>query len=141
MSKIRDFDVNVADEYLDTPETIAAYLSDAFETGEDDLIAQALGVVAGVKAREERETALDAARISLASEVRDKLTKIGKDLGKNAEEFTAPESPWFVSRDTVVEFLEELIEGDQVIDDPAIHRWFRNKLTEHRELEMKIDQP
>jgi probable addiction module antidote protein len=46
MTKERDFDVA---EYLDSPEAIAAYLSEAFETGEDDLIAQALGTVARVK--------------------------------------------------------------------------------------------
>src|ERR1700691_4642373 len=46
MTKERDFDVA---EYLDSLEAIAAYLSEAFETGEDDLIAQALGTVARVK--------------------------------------------------------------------------------------------
>lgn len=46
MAKTRDFDVA---EYLDFPEAIAAYLSEAFATGEDDLIAQALGTVARVK--------------------------------------------------------------------------------------------
>lgn len=46
MAKARAFD---AAEYLDTPEAIAAYLSEAFATGDDDLIAQALGAVARVK--------------------------------------------------------------------------------------------
>jgi len=46
MAKARDFDVA---EYLDSPEAIAAYLSEAFETGDDALIAQALGAVARVK--------------------------------------------------------------------------------------------
>lgn len=46
MAKVRDFDVA---EYLDSPEAIAAYLSEAFGTGDDGLIAQALGTVARVK--------------------------------------------------------------------------------------------
>ena len=46
MAKTRDFDVA---EYLDTPQAIAAYLSEAFETGDDNLIAQALGAVARIK--------------------------------------------------------------------------------------------
>ena len=36
-------------EYLDSPEAVAAYLSGAFETGDDSLIARALGAVARVK--------------------------------------------------------------------------------------------
>ncbi|MFY9696691.1 MAG: transcriptional regulator, partial [Xanthobacteraceae bacterium] len=39
MAKAKDFDVA---DYLDSPEAIAAYLSEAFATGDDDLIAQAL---------------------------------------------------------------------------------------------------
>jgi probable addiction module antidote protein len=46
MAKARDFDVA---EYLDSPEAVAAYLSEAFGTGDDALIAQALGTVARVK--------------------------------------------------------------------------------------------
>ncbi|MGB7075599.1 MAG: addiction module antidote protein [Xanthobacteraceae bacterium] len=46
MAKAQDFD---AAEYLDSPEAIAAYLSEAFETGDDSVIAQALGAVARVK--------------------------------------------------------------------------------------------
>jgi probable addiction module antidote protein len=46
MAKAKDFDVA---EYLDSPEAIAAYLSEAFETGDDDLITTALGTVARVK--------------------------------------------------------------------------------------------
>ncbi|MFZ0526082.1 MAG: addiction module antidote protein [Xanthobacteraceae bacterium] len=46
MAKAKDFDVA---DYLDSPEAIAAYLSEAFATGDDDLIAQALGAVARVK--------------------------------------------------------------------------------------------
>ncbi len=46
MAKAKDFDVA---EYLDSPEAIAAYLSEAFESGDDNLIARALGAVARVK--------------------------------------------------------------------------------------------
>jgi probable addiction module antidote protein len=46
MAKAKPFD---AADYLDSPQTIAAYLSEAFATGEDDLIARALGTVARVK--------------------------------------------------------------------------------------------
>jgi probable addiction module antidote protein len=33
-------------EYLDSPQAVADYLSEAFETGDDDFIAQAIGTVA-----------------------------------------------------------------------------------------------
>jgi probable addiction module antidote protein len=46
MAKARDFDVA---EYLDSPEAIAAYLSEAFETKDDALVAQALGTVARLR--------------------------------------------------------------------------------------------
>ena len=35
-----------AAEYLDSPQAIADYLSEAFETGDDDFITQAIGTVA-----------------------------------------------------------------------------------------------
>ena len=43
MAKAKSFDVA---DYLDTPDVVAAYLSEAFETGDDDFIAQAIGTVA-----------------------------------------------------------------------------------------------
>ncbi len=46
MAKAKPFD---AADYLDTPEAVAAYLSEALATGDDDLIAQAIGAVARVK--------------------------------------------------------------------------------------------
>jgi probable addiction module antidote protein len=46
MAKAKAFD---AAEYLDSPEAIAAYLSDAFETGDDAFITQAIGTVARIK--------------------------------------------------------------------------------------------
>jgi probable addiction module antidote protein len=41
----KEFD---AADYLDSPEAIAEYLSEAFETGDDDFITQAIGTVARV---------------------------------------------------------------------------------------------
>jgi probable addiction module antidote protein len=43
MGKTRPFD---AAEYLDSPEAIAAYLSEAFETNDPGYIAEAIGTVA-----------------------------------------------------------------------------------------------
>jgi len=42
-AKQKEFD---AAEYLDRPEAVAAYLSDAFETGDDEFIARAIGTMA-----------------------------------------------------------------------------------------------
>lgn len=46
MQKASTFD---AADYLDSPEAIADYLSEAFESGDDKLIARALGAVARAK--------------------------------------------------------------------------------------------
>jgi probable addiction module antidote protein len=46
MAKASPFD---AADYLDSPEAIADYLSEAFESGDDKLIARALGTVARAK--------------------------------------------------------------------------------------------
>ena len=46
MAKASTFD---AADYLDSPQAIADYLSEAFETGDDKLIARALGTVARAK--------------------------------------------------------------------------------------------
>ena len=46
MAKASHFD---AADYLDSPDMIADYLSEAFETGDEKLIAQALGTVARAK--------------------------------------------------------------------------------------------
>jgi len=58
MAKAKPF---IADEYLDNPETIAAYLNDAFETGDDDFIAKAIGTVARARGMTDiaREAGLD----------------------------------------------------------------------------------
>jgi probable addiction module antidote protein len=46
MAKAKKFD---AADYLKSPETIADYLSEAFETGDEKFIAEALGTVARAK--------------------------------------------------------------------------------------------
>jgi probable addiction module antidote protein len=46
MVKISNFD---AAEYLDSPETIAAYLTEAFETNDPSFISLAIGTVAKAK--------------------------------------------------------------------------------------------
>jgi probable addiction module antidote protein len=40
-----------AAEYLDSPQAVADYLSEAFETGDDDFITQAIGTVARAQGR------------------------------------------------------------------------------------------
>jgi probable addiction module antidote protein len=46
MAKLKDFD---AAEYLDTPETIAEFLNEAFETGDSAYVTKAVGIAARVK--------------------------------------------------------------------------------------------
>jgi probable addiction module antidote protein len=46
MARASQFD---AADYIDSPEAIADYLSEAFESGDDKLIARALGTVARAK--------------------------------------------------------------------------------------------
>ena len=46
MAKLKNFD---AAEYLDTPETIAEFLNEAFETGDSAYITKAIGIAARVK--------------------------------------------------------------------------------------------
>jgi len=43
MAKVPRFD---AADYLDSPQAVADYLSEAFETGDDEYIAEAIGTVA-----------------------------------------------------------------------------------------------
>jgi probable addiction module antidote protein len=40
-------------EYLDTPEAIAAYMTDALETGDPSFVADALGVIARARGMSE----------------------------------------------------------------------------------------
>lgn len=53
-------------EYLDSPEAIAAFLEDIFESGDDALIASALGVVARAKGMTEMAKDGGAPRQALA---------------------------------------------------------------------------
>ena len=46
MAKVSKFDVA---DYLDSPEVVAAYLTDAFETGDTSFISAAIGDVARAK--------------------------------------------------------------------------------------------
>ena len=48
MAKVKTYPYDSAD-YLDSPETISAYLDEAFDTGDAAFIAQALGTVARAK--------------------------------------------------------------------------------------------
>jgi probable addiction module antidote protein len=43
MARAKEFD---AADYLDSPQAIADYLSEAFETGDEDIVTRALGAVA-----------------------------------------------------------------------------------------------
>ncbi len=82
MAKAKDFDVA---EYLDSSEAIAAYLSEAFETGDDDLIARALGTVARVKGMTTvaKETGLNRENLyrSLGEGGKPELSTVMKVLG------------------------------------------------------------
>jgi probable addiction module antidote protein len=56
-----------AAEYLDSPEAIAVFLEDIFESGDDALIASALGVVARAKSMWETAANTSASDQALAS--------------------------------------------------------------------------
>jgi reverse gyrase len=58
----------------------------------------------------------------VASEVREKL------VADNMADIAAK-----VDEHNVIENLEALVEGDEVIDDAATHKWFRDKLDWFRE--------
>lgn len=74
MAKASKFD---AADYLDSPQAIADYLSEAFDTGDDRFIAQALGTVARAKGMADvaRNTGLSRESLyrSLSSEGRPEL--------------------------------------------------------------------
>jgi hypothetical protein len=44
-----------------------------------------------------------------------------------------------INEHTVVEILEQMVEGDEVIDDAATHQWFRNALDKYRDNCIKFD--
>jgi len=73
-----------AADYLDSPEAIADYLSEAFESGDDKLIARALGTVARAKGTTEvaNDTGLSRESLyrSLSEQVRPELATAMKVL-------------------------------------------------------------
>jgi probable addiction module antidote protein len=81
MAKASLFD---AADYLDSPELIADYLSEAFETGDERLIAKALGTVARAKGMSEvaNETGLSRENLyrSLSEQGRPELATAMKVL-------------------------------------------------------------
>jgi probable addiction module antidote protein len=81
MAKASPFD---AADYLDSPELIADYLSEAFETGDGRLIAKALGTVARAKGMSEvaNETGLSRENLyrSLSEQGRPELATAMKVL-------------------------------------------------------------
>ncbi len=68
MAEFSRFDVA---HHLDSPETIAAYLNEAFETNDDAVISQAIGTVARVKGEAMTDEA-SLARESLRKSIDDK---------------------------------------------------------------------
>jgi probable addiction module antidote protein len=82
MAKITPFD---AAKYLDNPETIAAYLTEAFESGDTSFIAAAIGDVARAKgmAKVAAETGLGRESLykSLSGEVSPNFETVQKVLG------------------------------------------------------------
>jgi hypothetical protein len=110
------------------------------------------------------EAAKYIARKMLASEVLDKMVADGLDitgpgvragLVRNFDKFKAEAgeanaieymkqsddelSSSFCNADNVVEMLEDMVEGDLVIDNGATHQWFKKKLDDYRDFEIKID--
>ena len=81
MAKPSAFD---AADYLDSPEAIADYLSEAFEAGDDKLIARALGTVARAKGMTEvaNDTGLSRESLyrSLSEQGRPELATVMKVL-------------------------------------------------------------
>ena len=82
MAKITPFD---AAKYLDNPETIATYLTEAFESGDTSFIAAAIGDVARAKgmAKVAAETGLGRESLykSLSGEVSPNFETVQKVLG------------------------------------------------------------
>lgn len=67
----------------------------------------------------------------LADDVREKL----RAAGVRAEVIES------INEDTVVEFLEEVVEGDVVTDDAATREWLRKALSNYRDTCIKLDTP
>jgi hypothetical protein len=81
------------------------------------------------------ELAKHIAAEKLAADVREKLTADSAlcDLRFSIEMIEA------IDEHVVVEVLEYLVEGDDVIDDAATHQWFRKALDKHRDLCIEFD--
>jgi hypothetical protein len=88
------------------------------------------------------------AREMLASEVREKIKADLPDkvleVTPGMEDIIPPGATLYgftdsINDDHVITLLEAMVEGDVVIDDAATHQWFRNKLSEYRDLEIKMD--
>ena len=45
-----------------------------------------------------------------------------------------------VPEDMIVEVIEQMVEGDFVLDDAETHQWFRKKLDDYRDFCIKIDE-
>lgn len=81
------------------------------------------------------ELAKHIAAEKLAADVREKLAadSVLCDLRFSIEMIEA------IDEHMVVEFLEGLVEGDEVIDDAATHQWFREKLNSYRGVCVEFD--
>ena len=81
------------------------------------------------------ELAKHIAAEKLAADVREKLAADNAlhDVRASIEMIEA------IDEHVVVEFLEHLVEGDDVIDDAATHQWFRKALDKHRDLCIEFD--
>jgi hypothetical protein len=72
------------------------------------------------------------AREMLASEMREKMLANGIA--------SASELQMAINDETIVEILEQLVEGDVVIDDAATHQWFRGKLAAYHDFQIQVDE-
>ena len=79
-----------------------------------------------------KELAKKLARKYLASEVSEKIMHDLPDM-RATYQGDVPE-------DMIVELLEQLVEGDLVLDDASVHQWFKKKLDDYRDFCIKIDE-
>lgn len=79
-----------------------------------------------------KELAKKLARKYLASEVSEKIMHDLPDM-RATYQGDVPE-------DMIVELLEQLVEGDLVIDNASVHQWFKKKLDDYRDFCIKIDE-
>jgi probable addiction module antidote protein len=90
MGKTRPFD---AAEYLDSPEAIAAYLSEAFETNDPGFITEAIGTVARARGMSAlaKDTGLSRENLykALSSEGHPEFSTVMKVLGSLGVELHA----------------------------------------------------